>query len=242
MLFPELIASPVPLTNGRGVFRRVLGEWVVASMLFYAKGLRRLVKQQEDGVWEQFDIEELHGKTLGIIGYGEIGKGAAERARPFGMRIIALRRRPELSARDPLLDDVWTLDRLHDLLRECDYVLVAAPHTPETRGMIGEREIAVMKHSAVIINVGRGPVVHEPSLIRALEQNRIRGAALDVFEQEPLPDGHPFYQMKNVLLSPHSADHFSGWIETAVRMFVVNFNHFVKGEPLENVVDKRAGY
>ena len=108
--------------------------------------------------------------------------------------------------------------------------------------MIGEREIAVMKHSAVIINVGRGPIVHEPSLIRALEQNKIRGAALDVFEQEPLPPGHPFYQMKNVLLSPHSADHFSGWIESAVRMFVVNFNHFVKGEPLENVVDKRAGY
>jgi phosphoglycerate dehydrogenase-like enzyme len=242
VLFPELVASPVPLTNGRGVFRRVLGEWVVASMLFFAKGLRRLVKQQEDGVWEQFDIEELHGKTLGIIGYGEIGRGAAERAKPFGMRIVALRRRPDLSAGDPLLDDVWTPDRLQELLRECDYVLVAAPNTPETRGMIGDREIAAMKHSAVIINVGRGPVIQEASFIRALEHNRIRGAALDVFEQEPLPAGHPFYQLKNVLLSPHAADHFSGWIESAMGMFVVNFNHFVKGEPLENVVDKRAGY
>lgn len=242
VLFPELIDSPVPLTNGRGIFGRVLGEWVVASMLFFAKGLRRLVKQQEDGIWEQFDIEELHGRTFGIIGYGEIGRAAAERAKPFGMRIIALRRHPEQSAGDGLLDAVWTPDRLHDLLRESDYILVAAPHTPETQGMIGEREIARLKHSAVIVNVGRGPVIDESALIRALERSHIRGAALDVFEQEPLPPGHAFYQLKNVLLSPHSADHFSGWIESAVRMFVVNFNHFVKGEPLENVVDKRAGY
>jgi phosphoglycerate dehydrogenase-like enzyme len=242
VLFPELIDSPVPLTNGRGVFGRVLGEWAVAAMLFFAKGLRRLVKQQEEGVWEQFDIEELHGRTLGIIGYGEIGRAAAERARAFGVRIVALRRRPELSAADRLLDAAWSPDKLHELLRESDYVLIAAPHTRETRGMIGEREIAAMEPSAVLINVGRGPVIDETALIRALEHNRIRGAALDVFQQEPLPPGHPFYELKNVLLSPHSADHFSGWIESAVRMFVVNFNHYVKGEPLENVVDKRAGY
>ena len=241
-LFPELIASPVPLTNGRGVFGRVLGEWAVAAMLFFAKGLRRLVKHQEDGVWEQFDIEELHGKTLGIIGYGEIGRAAATRAKPFGMRITAVRRKPALSTSDPLLDAVYSPDRLHDLLREADYVLISAPNTPETRGMIGERELAAMKKSAVLINVGRGPLIDEAALIEVLRRHRIRGAALDVFNQEPLPAGHPFYQLKNVLLSPHCADHFSGWVEAAVRMFVRNFDHYVKGEPLENVVDKHAGY
>lgn len=241
-LFPELIESPVPLTNGRGVFGRILGEWAVAAMLFYAKSLRRLVKQQEEGVWEQFDIEELHGKTLGIIGYGEIGRGAAERAKPFGMRITAIRRRPALSGSDPLLDTIYPPDRLHDLLREADYGLIAAPNTPETRGMIGAPELAIMKPTAVLINVGRGPLIDEGALIDTLQHGRIRGAALDVFNEEPLPAGHPFYGLKNVLLSPHSADHFSGWIESAARMFVRNFHHFVKGEPLENVVDKRAGY
>jgi phosphoglycerate dehydrogenase-like enzyme len=242
VLFPELIASPVPLTNGRGVFGRVLGEWAVAAMLFFAKGLRRLVKQQEEGVWEQFDVEELHGKTLGIIGYGEIGRSAAVRAKPFGMRISAIRRKPGLSTSDPLLDAIYSPDRLHDLLREADYVLISAPNTPETKAMIGERELAVMKQSAVLINVGRGPLIDEAALINTLQHNRIRGAALDVFNEEPLPAGHPFYGLKNVLLSPHSADHFSGWIESAVRMFVRNFDHYVKGEPLENVVDKHAGY
>jgi phosphoglycerate dehydrogenase-like enzyme len=241
-LFPELIESSVPLTNGRGVFGRILGEWAVAAMLFYAKSLRRLVKQQEEGVWEQFDIEELHGKTLGIIGYGEIGRSAAERAKPFGMRITAIRRRPALSGSDPLLDRIYPADRLPDLLREADYVLIAAPNTPETRGMIGPPELAIMKPTAVLINVGRGPLIEEAALIDTLQHGRIRGAALDVFDEEPLPAGHPFYGLKNVLLSPHSADHFSGWIESAARMFVRNFHHFVKGEPLENVVDKRAGY
>jgi phosphoglycerate dehydrogenase-like enzyme len=158
------------------------------------------------------------------------------------MRITAIRRRPALSGSDPLLDRIYPADRLPDLLREADYVLIAAPNTPETRGMIGPPELAIMKPTAVLINVGRGPLIEEAALIDTLQHGRIRGAALDVFDEEPLPAGHPFYGLKNVLLSPHSADHFSGWIESAARMFVRNFHHFVKGEPLENVVDKRAGY
>ena len=242
VMFPELIRSPVPLTNGRGVFRRSLGEFVVAAALYFAKDLRRMVRNQEAGVWQQFDVEELAGRTLGIIGYGEIGRAAAERAKPFGMRIAALRRRPEQGAGDPLVDAVYTRPQLHDMLRECDYVAIAAPNTPETRGMIGEKEFAVMKSNAVIINVGRGPVIVETALIRALQDNQIRGAALDVFEEEPLPHGHPFYSLHNVLLSPHCADHTTGWIELAVDMFVRNFRLFEAGEKLENLVDKQAGY
>lgn len=242
VLFPELIGSPVPLTNGRGVFRRSLGEFVVAAALFFAKDLRRMVHNQEAQRWQQFDVEELHGHTLGIVGYGEIGRAAAERAKPFGMRVVAVRRRPELSGADPLLDAVYPPSGLHAMLGECDYLLVAAPNTPETRGLIGEAEFAAMKPGCVVINVGRGPVILETALIHALQEGRIRGAALDVFDEEPLPEGHPFWRMPNVLLSPHCADHTVGWLEMAVEMFVRNFEHFTHGEPLENIVDKHAGY
>lgn len=242
IMFPELIHSPVPLTNGRGVFRRSLGEWVVAAALFFAKEFRRAVVQQEARLWQQFDIEELHGRTMGIVGYGEIGRCAAELARPFGMRIVAVRRRTALSTADPLLDRVYPPEALPELLRESDYVVVAAPHTPATRGLIGEAEFDSMKPGAVIINVGRGPVIDEPALIRALAEQRIRGAALDVFDQEPLPRDHPFWNMPNVLISPHCADHTVGWLELAMNVFVENFRRFIEDQPLENLVDKHAGY
>ncbi len=242
VLFPKLIESPIPLTNGRGVFRRSLGEFVIAAAMFFAKDLRRLVRNQEACQWEQFDVEELDSRTLGIVGFGEIGRSAAERAKPFGMRVIAIRRRPDLSGGDSMLDAVYPPSRLHDLLRESDYVVIATPNTPGTRGMIGEAELAAMKPTAVIINVGRGPVIQEAPLIRALQERKIRGAALDVFDQEPLPPTHPFWKLDNLLLSPHCADHTVGWLELAVGMFVRNFEHFLKGRPFENLVDKHAGY
>jgi phosphoglycerate dehydrogenase-like enzyme len=114
--------------------------------------------------------------------------------------------------------------------------------TPSTRGLIGEKEIAAMKSSAVIMNVGRGPVIDEAALVKALEENRIRGAALDVFDKEPLPAGHPFWGMDQVLLSPHTADHTEGWLNDAMEFFIANVHRFVKGEPLQNIVDKQAGY
>jgi phosphoglycerate dehydrogenase-like enzyme len=128
------------------------------------------------------------------------------------------------------------------MLPRCDYLLASAPHPPETHGLIGEAELNALKADAVVINVGRGAVIDEAALIRVLEEKRIKGAALDVFEHEPLAVGHPFYRLENVLLSPHSADHTPGWVELAVNKFVENFSHFWKGEPLENVVDKKAGY
>ncbi|HEU0138455.1 MAG TPA: D-2-hydroxyacid dehydrogenase [Bryobacteraceae bacterium] len=242
VLFPELIESTAVMTNARGVFARSLGEFVIASVLFFAKELRRMIWQQREGVWEPFDVEEVHGQTMGIVGYGEIGRAAAERAHALGMKTIALRRRPELSSDDPLVDRTVGPDGLFDLLREADYVVVSAALTPSTRGMIGEAELNAMKRSAVLINVGRGPVVVESALVRALRENRIKGAALDVFDEEPLPVGHPFYDLENVLLSPHSADHTATWLDEAMQLFVENFERFVKGEPLHNVVDKSEGY
>jgi len=241
-LFPELVDSPVPLTNARGVYARSLGEWSVAAMLFFAKDLRRLVKQQEEGRWEQFDVEELHDRSLAIVGYGQIGRAAASRAKAFGMKILVLRRRAQLAASDPLVDRVFEAGQLHEMLSGADYVLVAAPNTPETRGLIDSAALEAMKSTAVLINVGRGPVVVEQALIDALVRNRIRGAALDVFDTEPLPEGHLFYKLPNVLLSPHSADHTASWLDETMELFLENYTRFAAGEPLKNVVDKRSGY
>jgi phosphoglycerate dehydrogenase-like enzyme len=242
ILKPELLAHPAPLTNGRGVFRWPLADWAMAAMLFFAFDLRRVLKQQQESVWAPIMGTSLNGRTLGIVGYGGIGSACAERARTFGMKIAAFRRRQELYNGDGLVDASYGPGQLGELMAASDYVLAALPLTPETRGLIGQQEIAVMKPGAVVLNVGRGPVIDETALIKALESGKIRGAALDVFAQEPLPAGHPFWGMPNVLLSPHTADRVDGFLEPALDCFFQNLERFRKGEPLENVVDKHAGY
>ena len=241
-VYPPLIESPIPLTNAKGVFRESLSEFCIGAMLYFAKDLRRMIRNQMAGRWEPFDIEMLKGATLGVVGYGEIGRASAELAHAFGMKVLAVRRRTSMSQDDPLVDKVYAQDRLQNMLADCDYILVAAPNTPETRGMIGAPEIAQMKKTAVIINVGRGPVIVEAALIEALETRRIKGAALDVFDQEPLPEGHPFYKLENVLVSPHCADHTADWVHRAMWKFVENYRLFESGQPLDNIVDKKAGY
>jgi phosphoglycerate dehydrogenase-like enzyme len=197
VLFPALVESPVILTNARGAFSASLAEFTLSGMLFFAKDLRRMLRQQAAAVWEPFDVEMLSGRTLGIVGYGDIGRAIARLARPFGMRILALRRQPELSNDDPLVDHAYGFDGLQEMLPGCDYVAAAAPLTPSTRGLIGAAAFAAMKREAVVINVGRGPVIYENALVRALGAGRIRGAVLDVFEDEPLPAGSPFWKMEN---------------------------------------------
>jgi phosphoglycerate dehydrogenase-like enzyme len=242
VLCAEVLASPLPLTNGRGVFRRPLAEWTIGAMLYFAYRMRRMIRQQQAGVWEAFTTEEVQGKTLGIVGYGGIGSTAAELARPFGMKIAALRRRPEMFGQDSPVDQNFAPSQINDLMAASDYLLLAAPLTGETRGMIGAKQIAAMKPTGVLINVGRGAVVDEPALIEALETGKIRGAALDVFAVEPLPAGHPFYRLENVLLSPHTADHVQDFIHLAVECFLDNLRRFQANQPLLNLVDKHAGY
>jgi phosphoglycerate dehydrogenase-like enzyme len=239
VLFPALVESPIVLTNSRGTYSRSLAEWTLAAVLFFAKDLRRLVRSQAQGRWDPFDPEEIAGRTLGVVGFGDIGRAVARYARALGLRVLALRRQP-----DPheLADEVVGPDGLLDLMRRSDYVVVAAPITPDSRGLVTREAIQAMKPSAVLINIGRGPVVDEAALVEALGAGRIRGAALDVFDQEPLPEGHPFYRLDNVLLSPHSADHVAGWREGAVDLFVEQVERFRRGEPLRNVVDKTHGY
>ncbi|MGI8960226.1 MAG: D-2-hydroxyacid dehydrogenase [Bryobacteraceae bacterium] len=244
LLFPELIDSPAWLTNARGVFKRSLAEFVVLGMLYFYKRVRRLVESQRAHRWDDFMVEWLPGKTLGVVGYGEIGRECAMLAKAVGVKIYATRRKVELSANDPVLDRVFDPAQLKEMLSEVDVVLAAAPLTPETRHMISTAEFNAMKPFAIVMNVGRGPVIDEAALIRALREKRIAGAALDVFEVEPLPADHPFYDMENVLLSPHCTDRTRDpdWLDLSMQCFVDNFWRYTRGEELKNVVDKRAGY
>ena len=243
LLFRELVESPAVLTNGSGVFSQSLGEFVLGAILYFAKDFRRMIRSQTEGRWAPFDVVEVSGQTAGIVGYGDIGRAIATRLRAMGMRVVGMTRRgPLLYNMDSLVSRVYGPAERIEMLSQCDYVIVAAPLTPETRGLIGEAEFAAMRPGAVVINVGRGPVIDEAALVRALTENRIRGAALDVFDSEPLPQGHPLYQLENVLLSPHCADHTAGWLEAAMSFFLDNYERYRKREPLLNVVDKQLGY
>jgi phosphoglycerate dehydrogenase-like enzyme len=242
LMFPAVMESAAPLTNARGVFSASLGEFVMAAVLFFAKDFPRMRRSQAARTWDPFDVDWAQGRTMGIVGYGDIGRASAQRARAFGMRVLALRRNLEAARQDPLVDEAIPLDRKAELMAQSDYVVVAAPLTPETRGLVGAADIAAMKPSAVLVNVGRGPIVDEEALLSALQHGRIRGAALDVFTTEPLPSEHAFYGLDNVLLSPHCADNTPGWLEGAMRFFLENLERFRSGQPLLNLVDKGRGY
>ncbi len=240
LLFPALVASDVVLTNSRGVFSRGLAEFVMAGMHF-AKDVRSLVQRQGERRWELYEPLPVRGRTMGVVGFGDIGQAAARLGRAFGMRVLALRRS---GAPDPagLAEAVYGPHGLDALLRESDDVVLATPLTAETRGLLGAARIARLKPTAVVVNVGRGPVIEEAALVGALRERRIRGAALDVFEVEPLPPDHPLWALDNVLVSPHSADRTAGWQLEAMEVFLDNLARYRAGKALGNVVQMRRGY
>jgi phosphoglycerate dehydrogenase-like enzyme len=242
LLFPELIEHPVPLTNGTGTFSQSLGEFVMAGALYWAKDLPRMLRAKAERRWEVFNVLELSTQTMGIVGHGDIGRAVARRAKAFGMRVLALRRDPAPRAGDEHVDRVYATKDIHEMLPECDYVVVAAPLTPATKHLMSTAEFNAMKPEAIIMNVGRGPVIDEAAMVEALRSKRIRGAALDVFEVEPLPKESALWDLDNVLISAHTADHTKDWLNDAATFFLDQFARWKKGEALENVVDKRAGY
>jgi len=244
LLVPGFVESPVPLTNARGVFKRSLAEFAMLGVLYFYKQVPRLVENQRQHKWDDFKVEWMPGKIMGIVGYGEIGRECALFAKALGMRIHITRRKPELSAGDPLVEQAFASSQLKEMLSGADVVLASAPLTPTTRHMLSDPEFTAMKSSAIVINVGRGPVIDEAALIRALRDQKIAAAALDVFEHEPLATDSPLWDMQNVLISPHCTDRTKNpdWLDLSMQAFIENFRRYVKGEPLENVVDKQAGY
>jgi phosphoglycerate dehydrogenase-like enzyme len=247
MLFPEMVASDVVLTNARGLHAISMSEHALGVLLMLTRKLHLARDAQRERKWAQeklwFEpppLGQLHGSTLGLVGLGGIGSAVAERARAFGMRVIAVRRHP---AADPApAHEQWGIERLHEMLARADSLVLAAPLTSETRGMIGSAELARLRPHAVVVNVGRGAVVDEPALIDALAQRRIAGAALDVFAEEPLPESSPLWSMPNVIVTPHVSGFGPRFWERTCEMFAGNLRRWLDGQPLENVVDKRAGY
>ncbi len=247
MLDSQLAQSGVTITTASGVHSVPIGEYVMGVMLAFAKGLPGAMRAQGERTWRPYLAEELHGKTVGIVGLGAIGGYIAKLAKADGMRVLAVRRSVERRSAggEAGLSDVDELlppSDLPYLLSEADYVVVAVPLTPQTNGLIGERELRAMKPTARIINIARGPVIEEASLVRALKEGWIAGAALDVFETEPLPPDSELWAMENVILTPHISGGTPVYMERAVALFCDNLRRYLEGEPLRNAVEMERGY
>ena len=240
LIFPGLEKYPVVLTNAKGQYASPLAEFVIFSCLYFAKDYPRLLRNKNAVNWEQFENELISGKTIGIFGYGEIGKQTAKKAKALGMRVLACKKHN--TNLDDNVDQLIPLQEVKTLFKESDYIVNAAPLTDETKAFIDYEKISLMKSSSVIINVGRGPVIKEQDLIRALTEDKIKGAALDVFENEPLDINSPLWKMENVIISPHSSDQNKGWLERPYEFFVENCIRFIKVKELENIVDLKLGY
>jgi len=248
VLFPALVESEVVVTNSAGVFAIPMAEHALALMLAFSRAIAFSTRREPRELWHEKDsrqnicrrIGELQGATLGIVGYGGIGQAVAQRAKAFGMRVLALRRHPEKT--DQWADAVWGLDRLDEILRQSDYLLISCALTPATRGLVGARELSVMKEDAVIINLARGAIVDQPALIQALREGRIRGAGLDVTTPEPLPLDSPMWQMENVIITPHISGMSPQTRHRQLELLRENLCRYTQGRELLNVVDKQAGY
>ena len=260
-LFPELVEHPCTLTNMRGLFYDVIADHVFAYILAFARNLPRYFRDQLAARWDPVGGEAERGTfaagpgqvsaidrahihlsdcTLGVVGLGSIGGEVARRGLAFGMRVIGV----DVVRTDPPegVAAVWPPDRLGDLLAESDFVVIAAPHTPETEGLFGPQQFRQMKPTAYLINIGRGVIVQLTALCEALEQGQIAGAGLDVFEIEPLPPGHPLWAMENVILTPHIAAASPHVAPRHLEVLLDNIGRFTRGEPLANVADKRRWF
>lgn len=239
ILTPEVVRSPIVVTNSR-FHGPQIGELTFNLMLMLARQSPRHYALQREKKWQPIIPDLLWGKTLGILGLGNIGQAVAHLGKAFHMRVIALRAHPE--ARSKNVDAVYPPSALKEMLGQSDFAVVILPLTSETRNIIGEAELRAMKPTAYLINVGRGGLVDEDALLRALTEKRIAGAGLDVFATEPLPAESPFWEMPNVIVSPHNAGQRKDYFEQATVQFCQNLRRYLRGLPLRNIVDKQRGY
>jgi len=242
LLFPELVASKIVVTNAQGLYTPQISEHVLAMMLAFARDLPTVLAWQRAHTWKGGEVRPfcLEGQTLGVVGLGGIGGELARKAHCLGMRVIGLRRRP--GSKPPYVDVLVGPDGLDTLLRESDHVAVCTPLTAETEGLIGERELRLMKPTAFIYNIGRGKIIQGKPLERALIEGWIAGAGLDVTDPEPLPPDSPLWDLPKVLITSHTSGTEPQNPERQYRLLAENLRRFLHGEPLRNMVDKQAGY
>ncbi len=252
-LTPAARERGLVITNARGVFSRPIAEYVLMMILAVSRRLPGLLELQRERTWQPLEGVELRDVTVGIVGLGSIGRAVGALATAFGCRVVAVRRRSEggsvlptddenRSFGEVMLDRVGGPSSLPQLLSESDFVVLAAPLTPETENMIDEGALAMMKSSAWLINVARGRLVDERALLDALRAGRIGGAVLDTFREEPLPPTSEFYDLPNVIVTPHTSWSSGRVLDRSVELFCDNLRRYAAGEPLLNVVDPAAGY
>lgn len=242
-----MLESDVVFTNSAGIHAEPVAETVLAAMLHFARGFDVATRAQRRGEWDkawfneaESPVRELGMGTVGVVGYGGIGREVARRAVAMDAKVLALKRsRAEAPAGVELVYGTAGWERI---LAECDYVILAVPETPDTLGLLDGAALARMPRHAVVVNVARGGVVDEDALAAALREGRIRGAALDVFQEEPLPPDHPFWRLPNTLVLPHISAYSHAFWQREVDLIVENIARYREGRPLRRVVDKRLGY
>ena len=244
LLFEELRQSDVIVTNASGVYSISMAEQVLGMMLALTRRLHTCVREQSAGRWPgpavRGKLEVLEEKTCVVLGMGSIGTEIARRAKAFGMTVVGIRRNP--SEKPDFVDDLVGPEGMDEALARADFLTIALPLTEKTRHIIDAQALSLMKPSAYIFNVGRGALIDEPALVQALQDGRLAGAGLDVFEKEPLPEDSPLYEMANVIITPHSSGRDPRSRDRLTNLFCQNLQRYLAGQPLLNLVDKQAGY
>lgn len=246
LLHPDLIESDCLITNSRGCMADAVADHTLAAILYFARGFDLAVAGQRARRWEPVMERrmpvELADLSVGLVGFGEIGRALATRCKALGMTVHAMRRQKGVNPFPHLVETMWGPDDLDALIDASDFVVLAVPVVPGTERLVGQRELMRMGPQRFLINVGRGPLVDEEALLRALREGWIGGAALDVFDQEPLPPDSPLWALPNLLITPHIAGRTPRYWERVVALFFRNVERFQAGQPLERLVDKRRGY
>ena len=255
----EIWHSDIQLTTASGIHAPNMSQYVMAQILAWANRVPGWLAQQRRGEWPKqrwlkFVPDDLRGRTMGILGYGSLGREVARVAKAFGLTVLATKRDARQikdygytlpGAGDPdgvMADRIYPAAAVRSMVAECDYVVVTLPLTPATRALVDETLLREMKPETFLVNVGRGPVVDESALIKALKKGWIAGAGLDVFETEPLPEKSPLWSMDNAIISPHVSGFTSHYDDRAIDLFNENLGRYLAGDPLLNLVDRSAGY
>ena len=245
-LFNDILKSKVMITNAKGINSKPVAEFIISQIMYFSKNLNKCHQFKRDKIWNQWDLakqtKQLYNSTLGIIGYGEIGKELSKLAKSFGMKIIATRRLQKKVETKKYVDFLIPTTQIKEIFKQSDYLCITCPLTPATYNMIDRKAFKMMKKESVIINTSRGKIINEKDLLTALNKNHIRGAALDVFATEPLNQDNKLFELDNVLLSPHISGNFSQYQEIMIKQFNQMLIKFIDGKSIKNRVCKKRQY
>ena len=245
-LYEDVINSKIIVTNSRGINAKPVSEFVMGSILYFSKYFQDCNKFKNDKYWSQWDIakkiDTLDNKVLGIIGYGSIGKLIAKQAKVFNMHVIGVRRLQKKRETKKNIDELLPMNDLNYLLSSSDYIVVTCPLTPLTKHLLDSKALDLISDNSILINVSRGKVIEQSALIEKLEKKQIRGAALDVFYNEPLEESSKLFRLKNVFLSPHISGNFKGYQKAVLESFSLNLSRFLENKTLKNRICKRRLY